>query len=346
MPEEFENPIEPRSESNPKPAETKIGQFVMPGGTGGIGKQEISTTGSEVIHINNYFYYREETRVASVEDKDTVDAELLCPYRGLFHFGPNDAEFFFGREIFSEQLYRATKSRNFIPILGASGGGKSSVVFAGLVPKLQKEGRWQFTHFRPGSDPFHALSLALVPLYATDLNQTERIAQARQLATYLQNGEIPLADVLTQIQHNYPNQRVLLIADQFEELYTLCSKVEIQQNFLDRLIADSPAVLVMTMRADFLGNALSYRPFADVLQNGNLMLGPMNREELTEAIVKYLCEINYIFFSYIIKHFFEVVKQAFPTVISSDFNPFIFDKFPENFDQVRLGRVGWQPEYF
>ncbi len=75
-------------------------------------------------------------------------------------FGPNDAEFFFGREIFVEELYRATKTNNFIPVLGASGSGKSSVVLAGLVPKLQKKGHWKFTHFRPGSDPFHAMALA------------------------------------------------------------------------------------------------------------------------------------------------------------------------------------------
>src|SRR5207253_1644286 len=99
--------------------------------------------------IHNYFYYREEVKLTSV---DVVDEYLPCPYQGLFHFGPNDAEFFFGREIFIEELYSATKTKNFIPVLGASGSGKSSVVLAGLVPKLQKAGHWQFTHFRPGSD--------------------------------------------------------------------------------------------------------------------------------------------------------------------------------------------------
>ncbi len=88
---------------------------------------------------------------------------------------------------------------------------------------------------------------------------------------------------------------MLLIADQFEELYTLCTDETTRRNFLDRLLAgiSAPAdrspfapVLVATMRADFLGQALSYRPFADVLQNADLKLGPMNRAELTEAIEK------------------------------------------------------------
>lgn len=248
-----------------------------------------SGTGNATITITNY-YYREEARIAPADSADVADDKLPCPYRGLFHFGPGDAEYFFGRKSFIKTLFHATETRNFIPLLGASGSGKSSVVFAGLVPKLQQESHWQFTHFRPGSDPFHALALALVPLYTTNLNETERLAQARQLANYLRDGDIPLADVVAQIQQNYPSERVLVIADQFEELYTLCPDETIRRNFLDKLTT-SPfervgMVLVLTMRADFLGNALSYRPFADVLQNTDLKLGPMNREELTEVIEK------------------------------------------------------------
>ena len=248
-----------------------------------------SGTGNATITITNY-YYREEARIAPADSADVADDKLPCPYRGLFHFGPGDAEYFFGRKSFIKTLFQATQTRNFIPLLGASGSGKSSVVFAGLVPKLQQESHWQFTHFRPGSDPFHALALALVPLYTTNLNETERLAQARQLANYLRDGDISLADVVAQIQQNYPSERVLLIADQFEELYTLCPDETIRRNFLDKLTTFPfervGMVLVLTMRADFLGNALSYRPFADVLQNTDLKLGPMNREELTEVIEK------------------------------------------------------------
>jgi WD40 repeat protein len=245
--------------------------------------------------IYNY-YYREEVKTAIDDTAESAEADPLpCPYRGLFHFGPGDAEYFFGRESFVEELVRATQTRNFIPLLGASGSGKSSVVLAGLVPKLQQAGHWQFTHFRPGTDPFHALALALVPLYVNNLDETERIRQARNLADYFRTGEVLLADVFAQIQQNFPTDRVLLIADQFEELYTLCTDETTRRNFLDRLLAGIAApvdrspfapVLIVTMRADFLGNALSYRPFADVLQNADLKLGPMNRAELTEAIEK------------------------------------------------------------
>jgi hypothetical protein len=261
-----------------------------------------SATGNATIHITNY-YYREGLASAKQPAASPADADcanLPSPYRGLFHFGPADAEFFFGRDLFINELYVAAQAGRFITVLGASGSGKSSVVLAGLVPKLQQSGSWRFTHFRPGADPFHGLAQALVPLYATKLNETEQIAQVRQLANYLRQGDLHLVDVFAQIQHTVPNDRILLIADQFEELYSLCPEEAVRRNFLDQLVAlfqkgvqlssiggavRSPLV-VLTMRADFLGNALSYRPFSDVLQKSDLKLGPMNQDELTDVITK------------------------------------------------------------
>ncbi|MGK7897963.1 MAG: pentapeptide repeat-containing protein, partial [Xenococcus sp. (in: cyanobacteria)] len=246
--------------------------------------------------IYNYFYYREDIRKKPLESEEVTDEQKLpCPYRGLFHFGPGDADIFFGREVFVEQLFQATQTRNFISVLGASGSGKSSVVLAGLVPKLEEEGHWKFTHFRPGSDPFHSLALALVPLYKPELDDTEQIAQARKLANYLKEQTITLSDVFARIQQNCLNHRILLIADQFEELYTQCSDEIVRRRFLDCLLTSFPSstasttsstVLVATMRVDFLSNALSYRRFADMLQNSDLKLSEMNREELSQAIEK------------------------------------------------------------
>ena len=245
--------------------------------------------------IINY-YYRESFEAVAVEDTAASD-DLPCPYRGLFHFGPKDAEFFFGREVFITALATAVDRQAFIPLLGASGSGKSSVVLAGLVPRLQQFGHWQFTHFRPGEDPFHSLALALVPLYAPELGATEQMAQARRLAGYLQTGEVKLVDVVATIQRHYPGDRILLIADQFEELYTRGATESTRRQFLDCLLtglptclsrqpslAGSPLVLVATMRADFLGNALAYRRFADVLQEGDIKLGEMTSEELALVI--------------------------------------------------------------
>ncbi len=268
------------------------------------------------ITITNY-YYREDTQVIPVESTDAADENLDCPYRGLFHFGPKDAKYFFGREIFIQELFVATQTRNFIPVLGASGSGKSSVVLAGLVPKLQQESNWLFTHFRPGKDPFHALASALIPLYTKNLDDTDKIIQARKLSQSLGNGEIFLADVFAQIHQNNPTHKILLIADQFEEIYTLCADQKIRRNFLDSLLDSFPSsspqsqynrVLVTTMRADFLANALLYRPFGDVLKN-DIKLSSMNHDEVTSIIAKPAEKLKVTFESGLVERILDDVKD-------------------------------------
>jgi hypothetical protein len=268
-------------------------QIAKVGGSADHGATVTGDSNTTTVTITNY-YYRENTPVVPIESTNGADENLLCPYRGLFHFGPDDAEFFFGREVFVEELFAATQSRKFIPVLGASGSGKSSVVLAGLVPKLQKAGYWKFTHFRPGSDPFHAIALALVPLYTQNLDATDTLIQARKLSQSLGDGEISLIDVFAQIHQNHPTVRLLLIADQFEEIYTLCADHKIRHRFLDSLLVSFQSsahqsqynhVLVATMRTDFLENALSYPALGDVLKT-DVKLRSMNHDELSQVIVK------------------------------------------------------------
>jgi hypothetical protein len=95
------------------------------------GKTAAQAIGKIIGNVIYNYYYREESQTSSDDTAASAsDDPLLCPYRGLFHFGPGDAEYFFGQENFVEELVRATQSRNFIPLLGALGSGKSSVDFA------------------------------------------------------------------------------------------------------------------------------------------------------------------------------------------------------------------------
>ncbi|TVP62421.1 MAG: pentapeptide repeat-containing protein [Nodularia sp. (in: Bacteria)] len=247
----------------------------------------ISGTGNASIIIN-YFYDSFNF------PKNDNHENLPCPYRGLLHFSYKDAQFFFGREIFVEELFRVIQTCNFIPIIGASGSGKSSVVFAGLVPRLQQE-HWIITHFRPGSDPFYSLAVALIsPDKADNLNlsQNTQDYQARKLAGQFRSKEVTFPEIISCIQEQNPNKRILIIADQFEELYTLSKDYETCRTFLDFLLGINPSsanqlpsstVLVATMRADFLDKALLHRSFANVLKN-DIKLGAMNREELKQVI--------------------------------------------------------------
>ena len=218
-----------------------------------------------------------------------------CPYRGLFAFREQDASYFFGREGFSQQLVDAVRRRPLAAVVGSSGSGKSSVVFAGLIPYLLHEGSWLTAAFRPGKEPFHSLAAALLPLLEPQMNRIDRLRESNKLAKQLQQGEISLQNVLELIMQELVGTRLLLVADQFEELYTFCRNQELREDFLDELLTAVRTMsgqqalscnLVLTLRADFVGQALTYRPFADALQYADLKLGPMNRKELQDAIRK------------------------------------------------------------
>jgi WD40 repeat protein len=240
-----------------------------------------------------------------------------CPFRGLAAFREADAPFFFGREQFPERLLEAVQRRPLVVVAGSSGSGKSSVVFAGLVPRLLSgatAGDWLVADLRPGTNPFGALAMALLPALSPGLGDVDCLVEAGKLAVALAGGDLVLSDVLepalARPSPRWPSggaggteggqvhddaHRLLLIVDQFEELYTLCPEAEVRRRFVDALLAAAersgrrrePAlVLLLTMRADFMGQALAYRPFADALQEAVSLLGPMNRDELRAAIVR------------------------------------------------------------
>ena len=248
--------------------------------------------GSGTVHIENFTIYNR-----AVEEPAAGDPIGPCPYPGLAYFGPGDADLFFGRDAAIARLTEAVCRQSLTALVGASGSGKSSVVLAGLAPHLHGAGGWRFSHFRVGteleSNPFLALARALVPLYVASQSDTERLLNTRQLAASLQTGELTLRDVFADSRSHNKGTRILLIADQFEEAFTLVEDQAFRHRFIDVLLAGFPdpapgstpdISLILTLRADFYGRALRHRPLADALQGHVENLGPMNREELQAAI--------------------------------------------------------------
>ena len=216
---------------------------------------------------------------------DNIPLILDCPYRELFAFQEEHAKFFFGRSTFINDLVQAVKTKPLVAVVGASGSGKSSLVFAGLLPRLRQEGSWLIESFRPEKQPFNRLAAAFVHQLEPELGKSDRIDKAINLAnTIRQHG---FAYVLSEILQEHPGKQLLLVVDQFEELYTVCSEEE-RDRFIDVLLAginDSLGLkVVLTLRADFCGQAYTCRSLADALQSADLKLGSMNGEELREAI--------------------------------------------------------------
>ncbi|WP_293337280.1 AAA family ATPase [Microcoleus sp. CAWBG58] len=223
-----------------------------------------------------------------------------CPYKGLFAFQREDAKFFFGRERFTATLIESVTSQPFLAIIGNSGMGKSSVVFAGLVPELEKLENWQFLTFRPKNNPFMQLAEGLVGFLhpaLTDKDEPQFIQEQAKYAESLKNKELELTDILdgALANNHHPHRRLLIVVDQFEELYTLCS-LDYRNLFIDILLRlidsekdkENPdVVIVVTLRVDFYGFALDYQPLAELLQKWKpeTLIG-MSREELKLAIEK------------------------------------------------------------
>jgi WD40 repeat protein len=149
--------------------------------------------------------------------------ELIpCPYPGMVPFDTGDALHFFGRDKEIDDLERRLRHQTYLFVIGPSGSGKSSLVFAGLIPRLERQaGKWSVSVMRPGEHPRAALARAL--------------------------GE----DSALTPDARAP--RLLLVVDQFEELFTQTPKPE-QSEFIADLQALRRAgrcALLLTMRADF-----------------------------------------------------------------------------------------------
>jgi WD40 repeat protein len=223
-----------------------------------------------------------------------------CPYRGLFAFQEEDAELFFGRENFTKQLATAVNTKKLVAVIAPSGSGKSSVVFAGLIPYLRSHATPELpvkiATFRPGNNPFDALATALISVQTFQSGEStshQNVNIELELGTEFLWNRGRLCNFINNIVKQNNGQRFVLVADQFEELYALVEEAK-RLIFLQELLQAVNEVpnfnLVITLRADFLGRVLEDESVGKVLQKyPPELLIPMSSEELREAIVKPSC---------------------------------------------------------
>ena len=217
--------------------------------------------------------------------KDLPDS----PYKGLAAFREKDKDDFFGRQQFIKQLFKIVTQKPLVALVGNSGSGKSSVVFAGLVPKLREE-EWLIASFRPQGKPFKNLATALIEHLESKLSKREKLVEAKNYAKNFQKDELRVIDAIDDIvsKHNKP---LMLIIDQFEELFTLTLDKDLQHSFLEHIVEATQKSsqhfrLLVTLRSDFLSHALNYADFGQALSQTILTLTAMSRKELCEVIEK------------------------------------------------------------
>jgi WD40 repeat protein len=221
-------------------------------------------------------------------------AAALCPYRGLEAFREEHAAFFAGRAAFASELFKFTVGRELVAVVGPSGSGKSSVVQAGLVPLLRRQLppkiTWDVITFTPGTDPFLRLASALAPLLEQDKSETDRLAEAHKLGKCLNGDEIRLESVIDRvIEKSNGTGRLLVVADQFEELFTLTPEPSRQPfaRALVQALGKAHFTLLVTLRADFYSQIITLdRELSDRLAPAQVNIGALTRDELQESIIK------------------------------------------------------------
>ncbi|MGW8317598.1 MAG: nSTAND1 domain-containing NTPase [Candidatus Promineifilaceae bacterium] len=245
--------------------------------------------------------------VVRATTRDETPTEVQPPYKGLQYFDRADTALFFGRERLTARLVaRLRRADNplagrFLAVIGDSGSGKSSLVRAGLIPALE-EGRPLLGDLAPPADSsqwaIHLITPTAHPLEALALSLTrdsESVSAAATLSDDLACEPRCLhlyASKLLYDQARRSGKRqtghIVIVVDQFEELFTLCNCPDERRAFVDNLLTavlrEGPTIVVIALRADFYAHCARFEQLREALESQQVYIGPMNTEELRRAV--------------------------------------------------------------
>jgi WD40 repeat protein len=219
--------------------------------------------------IDSTRWNEEVQRLRDLLDRPEPPPErIACPYPGMRPFADGFERFFFGRDAEIEGMVRHFRNHRFLFVIGPSGSGKSSLVRAGLLPALERSrtvppGYWRFRQMRPGARPVERLA---------DVLEGDPSAPEPALARLLD------ADP--------PAGRLLLVIDQFEELFTQVEERAERSRFLDALAAlraSERCALLIALRADFYADLMT-SAFPPIDPSERLEVRPLRGEALRQAI--------------------------------------------------------------
>jgi eukaryotic-like serine/threonine-protein kinase len=215
----------------------------------------------------------------------------LGPYAGLRAFQEEDATRFFGRDKEIATLATRLLESPLVGVVGPSGIGKSSLLRAGVIPTLKASGdQWKVIVARPGRDPMASLARVISPMVSSGLPAAEEQKLQNDLRAKLIMEPGYFGNVL-RAEARRLNTRLLILIDQFEELYTLETHALARRAFTSCLTgaaddAASPLRVVTTLRADFLGRVAEDPNFMDEFSKGLVFLGPPTPEGLRQALTR------------------------------------------------------------
>ena len=227
------------------------------------------------------------------------------PYKGLEAFDEDDSEYFFGRKDLVGRLsHKIILESNFVTVSGPSGSGKSSVVKAGLVAELRRGERardfdknTEIVVFRPGARPIENLISALIEKKIL-LNKEECISELRGKIYESDNYYFKnLRQIVAESSgENSIKNSLILIVDQFEEVFTMCKEEKERKLFFDCLLTANQDLdgkeifsintfkILITIRSDFLQNCTKYPDLNRQIDDCNVTISDMKPRDYIEAI--------------------------------------------------------------
>jgi len=231
------------------------------------------------------------------------ETRVLNPFPGLRPFAPEESDLFFGREKESEEVLKKLLKNRFVTVIGASGSGKSSLIYCGVLPKVRKLGdqksSWKIIMFRPGNDPIGNLGNSIKENIGGDVAGSENPSHENIILDIHLNPD-GIASALNKYLIK-GDDKVLLVVDQFEELFRYSaldaseSRSGHTAEFVEKLVSsilqpEAKIFTIITMRSDFIGECAHYQGLTQLINNSNYLVPHMDRENYRQAIegpVKY-----------------------------------------------------------
>jgi len=230
--------------------------------------------------------------------------ELENPFPGLRAFSIEESHLFFGREGQSEVVLEYLAKNHFAAVTGASGSGKSSLIYCGLVPILfggfvaGAGSDWRIIATRPGNQPVLNLAEAIADAETQDseLHDEIRVTTRNLVYALLRRNSFGLVDAIAQMKLKR-DENLLLIIDQFEELFRFkesrdntYTTVNETEAFIKLLVNAAhqrklPIYIVLTMRSDFVGECSQFQGLTALINDSNFLVPQMTRDDFSRAIL-------------------------------------------------------------
>jgi WD40 repeat protein len=256
-------------------------------------KEEIEKIDKKIEKIN------EEIRKIDLLVKECINmTQAECPYQGLEPFTKDKAQFFFGRDSEVELLRNQLNEHNLIFVVGSSGVGKSSFIQAGLVPSLEQKGWKILKLIKPGLNPINKLQ----EIFEDFFRDNGQLARFEKWYENLISATANSENLVSLLENLAGTQKLLLVVDQFEEIFTICTNQEQRSSFLNLLyqfaIASSRLFIIVNMRTDFGFLLNTYPETSRLYQNRTIgihFLSRLQGENLTAAIIQPVRKQGYEF---------------------------------------------------